>query len=120
MGTLYDRVVMAGPPLISGLVLSIYNLAIFDPTAKIVRETSQNVKSSRGYENFEILYTGTNSSGLNLTYREFSPEGIARVAFFQNLTYEVGAKIITFKKYRIAVEHASSESITFTFLADGQ
>ena len=37
------------------------------------------------------------ASGLNLTYREFGPEGTARVAFFQNLTYEVGAKITTFK-----------------------
>lgn len=118
-GTLHNRVATTGPHP-SELVLVAYTVTISDPTTKIVRETSQNVKSSKGYENFEILYTGINSSGLNLTYREFSPEGIARVAFFQNLTYEVGAKIITFKKYRIAVEHASSESITFTVLADGQ
>lgn len=118
--TLHNGLAVAGPPYLSGLVLTPYTVTISDPAAKIIRETIQNVKSSRGYENFEILYTGTNSNGLNLTYREFSPEGIARVAFFQNLTYEVGAKIITFKKYRIAVEHASSESITFTVLADGQ
>lgn len=118
-GTLHNRVAAANPQL-SGLVLVIYTLTISDPATKMVRETSQNVKSSKGYENFEILYTGTNSNGLNLTYREFSPDGLARVAFFQNLTYEAGARIIAFKKYRIAVDHASSESITFTILVDGQ
>jgi hypothetical protein len=118
-GTLHNRIAVANPQL-SGLMLVIYTLTISDPATKMVRETSENVKSSKGYENFEILYTGTNSNGLNLTYREFSPDGLARVAFFQNLTYEAGARIIAFKKYRIAVEHASSESITFTVLADRQ
>jgi hypothetical protein len=118
-GTLHNRVAAANPQF-SGLVLVIYTLTISDPATKMVRETNQNVKSSKGYENFEILYTGTNSNGLNLTYREFSPDGLARVAFFQNLTYEAGARIIAFKKYRIAVDHASSESITFTVLVDGQ
>lgn len=118
-GTLHNRVAVAGPAL-SGLVVVVYTLTISDPSTKMVRETSQSVETSKGYENFELLYTGTNSNGLNLTYREFSPDGLARVAFFQNLTYEAGARIIAFKKYRIAVEHASSESITFTVLADGQ
>jgi hypothetical protein len=118
-GTLHNRVAVANPQF-RGLVLVIYTLTISDPATRMVRETSQNVKSSKGYENFELLYTGTNSNGLNLTYREFSPDGLARVAFFQNLTYEAGARSIAFKKYRIAVDHASSESITFTVLADGQ
>lgn len=118
-GTLHNRIAGANPQL-TGLVLVIYSLTISDPETRIVRETSQTVKSSKGYENFELLYTGTNSNALNLTYREFSPDGLARVAFFQNLTYEAGARSIAFKKYKIAVDRASSESITFTVLADGQ
>jgi hypothetical protein len=118
-GTLHNRVAGANPAY-KGLVLAVYTLTISDPAARMVRETNQNVKASKGYENFEILYTGTNASGLNLTYREFSPDGLARVAFFQNLTYEAGAKSIAFKKYKIAVDRASSESITFTVLVDGQ
>ena len=47
--------------------------------------------------NYELLYTGVSATGLNLTYREFSPEGLARVAFFQNLTYEAAAKSIAFE-----------------------
>ena len=117
-GTLHNRVAFQTSQFSGGLI--VYTFAISDPATKMVRETSQNVETSMGYENFELLYTGTNLNGLNLTYREFSPDGLARVAFFQNLTYEAGARIIAFKKYRIAVEHASSESITFTVLADGQ
>jgi hypothetical protein len=93
---------------------------ISDPSVRIVRESAPVVKTTKGYENYELLYTGVSATGINLTYREFSPDGLARVAFFQNLTYEATAKSIAFKKFRIAVEAATSESITFTVLSDGQ
>lgn len=99
--------------------LSPYHLTIPDPSVRIVRESTPVVKTTKGYENYELLYTGVSATGLNLTYREFSPEGLARVAFFQNLTYEAGAKSIAFKKFRISIEKATSESITFTVLSDG-
>ena len=63
-----------------------------------------------GFINYELLYTGSNASGINLTYREFSPEGLARVAFFQNLTYPADARSITFKQLRIRVERASADA----------
>ena len=100
-------------------MVSPYDLTISDPSVRIVRESTPVVKTTKGYENYELLYTGVSATGLNLTYREFSPDGLARVAFFQSLTYEAGAKSITFKKFRIAVEKATSESITFTVLSDG-
>jgi hypothetical protein len=86
---------------------------------RIIEESVPVVKTTKGYENYELLYTGVSATGINLTYREFSPDGLARVAFFQNLTYEATAKSIAFKKFKIAVEAATSESITFTVLADG-
>ena len=119
-GSLVNRI--AGIAVISGrekTMLSPYNLTISDPSVRIIRESTPVVKTTKGYENYELLYTGVSATGLNLTYREFSPEGLARVAFFQNLTYEAGAKSIAFKKFRIAVEKATSESITFTVLSDG-
>ena len=93
--------------------------SISDASAKFDGETIQTVQMGKGYENYEILYTGVNASGLNLTYREYSPEGLARVAFFQNLTYEVGVKNISFKKFKIAVESANSEKIVFRVVEDG-
>lgn len=117
-GTLHDRIVSANPQL-GGVIVVVYTFIISDPSVRVVRETTKNIQSTKGYENFEILYTGSNSSGLNLTYREFSPDGLAKVAFYQNLTYDAGAKNITFKKYRIAIDRASSESISYTVLTDG-
>lgn len=116
-GTLLNRVVAAASD--GTVIVVVYTLVISDPSTRFVRETIQSVTTTKGYENFELLYTGTNSNGLNLTYREFSPDGLARVAFYQNLIYEAGAKNISFKKYRIGIDSASSDSITFTVLSDG-
>jgi hypothetical protein len=118
-GTLHNRV-MATNPYLNGYVQVIYTFNISDPNARLVRDTGTKVIATKGYENFEILYTGVNGSSLNLTYREFSSEGMARVAFYQNLTYEASAKTIAFKDFRIAVDRANSESITFTVLSDGR
>jgi hypothetical protein len=115
-GTLLPR---KGGDFGRGVVLDFYDLTISDPTVRLLGDTQESIVTTKGYENFEVLYTGTNASALTLTYREFSPEGMARVAFFQNLTYEANAKVVTFKKYRMAIDRATSEKITFTVLEDG-
>jgi hypothetical protein len=116
-GTLLNR---AGRIMLDGnLILIVYSMTISDPTVRMVRDSQQNIKATEGYQNFELIYTGISASSLNLTYREFSPEGLARIAFFQNLTYAVGSKLITFKNFRLEVDSASSESITFTVVSDG-
>lgn len=117
-GNLINRIAIS-PNKNDHFLVSTPKATITDQTAKVLRDSTENVKTTKGYENFEILYTGTNANGLNMTYREFSPDGLARVAFFQNLTYEPGAKSISFKKFRLAVHNASSESIRFTVLSDG-
>jgi hypothetical protein len=118
-GALHNRVLATGPG-ISGYVQLIYTYVISNPAVRLTGDSTQLVKATKGYENFELLYAGLNSNGLNVTYREFSPDGLARVAFFQNLTYEIGAKSIAFKQYRIAIEKATSELITFTVTTDGR
>lgn len=118
-GTLFNRFAISMPPDWS-LILVVNTVTDSDPAVRMIRESTTNITTTNGYENFELLYAGINGNALNVTYREFSPEGFARVAFFQNLTYEAGAKSITFKKFKISVDHASSESITFTVLSDGR
>ena len=116
-GTLLNRVARIMP---SGeIVVIVYAMTISDPTVRMVRDSQQSIKATEGYQNFELIYTGITATSLNITYREFSPEGLARTAFFQNLTYEAGSKLIVFKNFRIAVESASSESSTFTVVSDG-
>ncbi|MDH6591771.1 hypothetical protein M2165_001660 [Variovorax sp. TBS-050B] len=117
-GTILDRVVARMPN--GNHVMVIYTMTIDPPAAKLVRQRSTRVASSHSFINYELIYTGLNSSGLNLTYREFSPEGLARVAFFQNLTYPADAKSITFRQMRIAIEKASAENVTFSVTQDGE
>lgn len=100
-------------------VQSFYTASISNTTVTTKREKRYVVDSTKGYENYEVLYTGLNSSGLNFTYREFSPEGLARVAFFQNLTYPLGVSRINFKKFRIQVNSADAERVSLTIIEDG-
>ena len=111
---------LSAPSLNRGdeLIAVVYALTISDPSVRLIREKVETIKIAKGYENYELLYTGVSATGLNLTYREFSPDGLARVAFFQNLTCESGAKNIAFKKFRISVVKATSEAMTFTVLSD--
>jgi hypothetical protein len=93
----------------------------FDASKILVRDSEMVIDTRLGkpYENYELLYAGVNATGINLTYREFSPDGLARAAFYQNLIYPADAKIINFKKYKIVVYAASSESIEFEVVEDG-
>ena len=116
-GTLLNRVARIMPN--GEVVVVVYSMTVSDPTVRMVRDSEQHIATTKGYQNFELIYTGTTATSLNITYREFSPEGLARTAFYQNLTYEAGSKLITFKNFRVAVESASSESITFTVVSDG-
>ncbi|MFZ3120184.1 MAG: hypothetical protein WA159_17935 [Variovorax sp.] len=118
-GKPFSRVVTTGPQLYGDHVMVVYTMKTEPPDAKLLRQRATNVVSTKGFINYELLYTGSNASGINLTYREFSPEGLARVAFFQNLTYPADARSITFKQLRIRVERASADGITFTVTEDG-
>lgn len=82
--------------------------------AKFVKKDITTIDTGQGYENYELIYTGKDKEALHITYREYSPEDLARTAFFQNLTYPSDAKVIRFKGYKILVDNATSESITFT------
>jgi len=116
-GTIRDRVGVAGG---NGLIVVVWTMSISDPTVTVSKETIRQVDSRKGYENFELLYTGLSAGAINITYREFSPDGLARVAFFQNLTYPVTSKSISFKKFKIEIESASSDNIKFKVLEDGK
>lgn len=116
------RTTIAGQPYPNSgeIVKVVWTMSVSDPGAIVTREKSVKVDSRRGYENYELIYTGIGAGALNITYREFSPEGLARVAFYQNLTYPAGSGSISFKKYRIQILDASSEKIKYIVLEDGQ
>ena len=82
-----------------------------------VKEEKIDVR--RGYINFEIIYSGITGQSINLLYREYTSDDIARVAFYQNLTYPMDAKTIRFKKIKIEVQKISNESIEYIVVEDG-
>ena len=79
----------------------------------------EEVDINKGFINYEIVYTGRDKDSLKFIYREFTPNDIARPAFYQNLTYDIRSKYIRFKNYRIEVVDANDEKITYTVLEDG-
>lgn len=71
------------------------------------------------YTPYELIYSGKNNVSLNVIYREYTPNDIARTAFFQNITYQADAKNIRFKDFEIKIHSASNEKIVYTVLKDG-
>ena len=98
--------------------ISAYKPWFANPNVVFEQSIAKKVKSNKGYVNYEIVYNGKNASGMNFTYREFSPDGLARVAFYQNLIYENDAKVISFKNIQIEISRSSSTDIEFKVLKD--
>ncbi len=68
--------------------------------------------------NYELIYGGKDATGLHIAYREYSRDGVARQAFFQNINYERSAQIIQFQNTRIEVLSADNQKIVFRVLED--
>lgn len=68
--------------------------------------------------NYEIVYTGKDKESLKLLYREFTPNDLARTAFFQTLTYDLNSKKIRFKNLNMKIDQVNNEKISFTVLSD--
>jgi hypothetical protein len=68
--------------------------------------------------NFELIYGGLDGTGLHVVYREYTKDGMARQAFYQNLNYEKNAKIIRFKNTRFEIVSADNQRIVFKVVED--
>ena len=68
--------------------------------------------------NFELIYGGLDATGLHVVYREYTKDGMARQAFYQNLNYEKNAKIIRFKNTKFDIVSADNQKIVFKVLED--
>lgn len=67
----------------------------------------------------EVVFGGVNNVTLNATYREYTPDDMARQAFSQNLVYQTTAETIRFRGFKIKVHEVTNEKITYTVLEDG-
>jgi hypothetical protein len=65
-----------------------------------------------------LIYTGRSGNTLRVSYREYRKD-LARPAFFQDLTYDLGqSDIIVFRRYRVRVLEATNQFIRFEVLGD--
>ena len=90
-----------------------------DPAVALEPIKGVDVDTTKGYVNFELVYSGTAGNSIRILYREYSPDNLARSAFNQELTYDKDSKTISFKKLRIEVLSASSNEIRFIVRSDG-
>lgn len=81
---------------------------------------SSAVVASKGFTNYELVYGGTNGDSMQVMYREYTPDDMARPAFTQQLVYSLASKSIRFRDVQIRVTSADNEKITYTVLSDGQ
>jgi hypothetical protein len=82
-------------------------------------QKDREIKTTIPGPTVELIYSGKNDISLNVTYREYTPDNLARTAFFQNITYQADAKQIRFKDFVIKIDDISNEKITYTVLEDG-
>lgn len=69
--------------------------------------------------NFEIIYSGATKDTINLLYREYTADDLARGAFSQNLTYDRASPIIRFRNLQIRVVEANNQMLRYVVEADG-
>jgi hypothetical protein len=89
------------------------------PDAKLIGDTATLVDKAKGYINFELVYGGTTSDSIQVLYREYTPDDMARPAFSQQLVYSLASKHIRFRDIQIDVATADNERIAYTVVADG-
>lgn len=80
--------------------------------------TIESVSSDGGYINYELIYAGSSGDSINLIYREYTADNLARAAFNQNLTYDKSSSSIRFKNLHISILEANNEEIKFVVDSD--
>ena len=104
----------AGSWTTSGITFSIDRPETKFPIVKRVE-----VLKDKPYENWEIIFTGRSGENITLVYREFTPDDLAKPAFYQNLSYNLEKEnTFQFRKLRVQVVRVTNEAITFKVLAD--
>lgn len=80
--------------------------------------TEKSVVKSKPFTNYEIVFNGSDGQAMRFTYREYSPDDLARTAFFQELSYPLTAKTIRFRKLLLDVLSINEQEITFVVRED--
>lgn len=86
---------------------------------RAVRRSANAIDTSRDHANYELIYSGLSGGTVHIACRDHGTGDAARAAFSQDLTYDLAKSPIRFRKLVIAVDKATSDSITFRVLNNG-
>lgn len=78
----------------------------------------ETVVTTRGFINYEFIYTGISNNTLTFLYREYTPDNLIRAAFSQNINYPVGAENVRFKNLNIKLSSVANDKIEFSVIED--
>jgi hypothetical protein len=110
-GVIYDRVMREGKVLPESFKVKPLN-------AYVQMERPEKILERKTIENYEIIFGGVNNNQIKMTYREYSPDDVARTAFFQELTYPTKSRTLRYKSMKIKVINITSEGITYQVVSD--
>lgn len=96
-----------------GAALGPLTAELRDTGDRLVRYDSRMVDTTMPFRKFELVYSGRTGDSIRIAYREYSPQDLARTAFFQELTYSVSEPVIRFRDLEIEVSEATNSSIKF-------
>ena len=78
------------------------------------------VDSTRGFINYEIVYSGATKEEIKLLYREYTQQDMARPAYAQELTYAKDSSTIRYKDLQMRIINAGNEGIRYVVTHDGR
>jgi len=67
---------------------------------------------------YELIYSGMSGRTINLSYREFTADGMARPGFTQELHYNADEPTLRFRNLHVGIRGATNEKLTYVVLAD--
>ncbi|WP_421792008.1 hypothetical protein [Hyphobacterium sp.] len=118
IGQVQDKILNAnagGPP-----VFMIYTFQTNSGAGSVERANSEQISNTPDGQNYQIIFSGIDGSSIRLNYREFTDNDLARQAFYQELTYPVGAETIRFRDLELAVHEVSADQITFSVIGHSE
>lgn len=88
------------------------------PVSKLFEPQKEKKIIEEGSFRYQLVYSGMDNNNVKISYREYKDD-FARPAFNQELVYNLDqSKTIRYKNFRIRIENATNEEITYTVLED--
>lgn len=90
------------------------------PDIRFIPDSIDAVETSPGYANFELVYGGSAGDTIQVLYREYTPNDLARPAFSQQLVFSKAAKRFRYRDIQIDFREADNERMVYTVVSDGK